>query len=186
MRTKQIRIRFSIKNLNVPAASTVMQHTACKEALVEDQHLFRYGTLRMNAHFPITWVLLLCSVASTAAQAHAPLVEQEIVVEAGQAWDGSPWAYPQASPHVTLLRLRIPPNTTLGWHQHPMLNVAYVERGAITVERHHDSLQRSFNAGSAITEMMNVTHRGHTGADGAELLIFYAGAPGMPLSVPLP
>lgn len=140
----------------------------------------------MHALLPLPWLLLLCSVASTTAQAHAVQVEQEVIVATGQAWDGSTWDYPPAAPQVTLLRLQVPPNTTLGWHQHPMLNVAYVVRGAITVERQHDSLQRHFSAGSAIAEMMNVTHRGHTGADGAELLIFYAGAPGMPLSIPIP
>lgn len=140
----------------------------------------------MRALLLLSGWLLLCSVASTTAQAHDAQLEQEVIVATGQAWDGSAWDYPPAAPQVTLLRLQVAPNTTLGWHQHPMLNVAYVARGAITVERQHDNLQRHFSAGSAIAEMMSVTHRGHTGADGAELLIFYAGAPGMPLSIPVP
>ncbi|WP_411852507.1 cupin domain-containing protein [Stenotrophomonas sp. LGBM10] len=131
-------------------------------------------------------LLLPATLGSAAAQTAPPVIVPQELLQTGHAWDGSFWAYPATPPQITLQRLRIPPDTTLGWHRHPMLNVAYVERGAITVERRHDGGRRHFIAGSAIPEMMNVPHRGHTGADGADLLIFYAGTPGMPLSIPVP
>lgn len=124
--------------------------------------------------------LLLFPFGALSAQGD---IRQEVIAETGHAWDGSSWQYPAAAPQVTLLRLRVPPDTQLPWHQHPMLNLAYVERGEITVERRADGLTRTYRQGEAIAETMNVPHRGMTGNDGVQLLIFYAGAAGMPLSV---
>jgi hypothetical protein len=36
--------------------------------------------------------------------------------------------------------------------------------------------------GSAVTEIVNVTHRGFTGEQATTLIVFHAGTPGMPLS----
>ncbi|WDM63555.1 cupin domain-containing protein [Stenotrophomonas forensis] len=126
---------------------------------------------------------LLGCLALIAVPAHAE-IRQEVLLEAERAWEGSEWTYLPAPPQVTLLRLHIPPYTTLGWHQHPMLNVAFVEHGSITVERRVDGLQQHFSQGEAVAEAMNVPHRGHTGPDGARLLVFYAGSPGVPLVIP--
>ncbi|WP_313345573.1 cupin domain-containing protein [Stenotrophomonas sp.] len=117
------------------------------------------------------------------ASAHE--VETEVLAQADRAWDGSAWwAYPHATPLVSLLRLRIPAETLLDWHTHPMVNMAYVERGSITVERRDTGQERMFREGDVIAELVDVAHRGRTGPEEVALLVFYAGADGMPLSVP--
>ena len=132
---------------------------------------------------PMRCLLLLALFL--AAPAHAAGIDRQVLAQTGKAWDGTAWrGYPARAPEVTLLRLRIPAHVTLDWHQHPMINLAYVVSGAIRVERRDTGTSRTFAAGDVIAELVDVTHRGHTGEQGAELLVFYAGAEELPLSVP--
>ncbi len=70
--------------------------------------------------------------------AREPQIKIEQVLQTTQSWDGSQYtSYPTGQPQVTVLRITIPPNTTLPWHHHPMINVGYVLSG------HHSACRRS-------------------------------------------
>ncbi|WP_199898219.1 cupin domain-containing protein [Methylobacillus glycogenes] len=82
-----------------------------------------------------------------------------------------------------MLRYSIPAHTTLPWHTHVVPNIAYIVSGEITVEKQDSGEKRLFKAGEAMAEVVNSTHRGYTGEQAAELVVFYAGAAGLPLVI---
>ena len=65
-----------------------------------------------------------------------------------------------------------------------MPNAGYVLSGELTLEEERGGSRKRFVAGQAITETVNRVHRGMTGEAPAVLIVFYAGAPGLPLSQP--
>ena len=132
---------------------------------------------------------LLASAASGCASAESPLqspIEIETLVQSASAWDTTAYTrYPDGQPLINVLRITIAPHTALEWHSHPMPNAGYVLSGELTLEE-RDGFRRHFVAGQALTETVDRVHRGVTGEAPAVLIVFYAGAPGMPLSQPAP
>lgn len=113
----------------------------------------------------------------------AAQIEKEVLLERSESWDGTPYtAYPSGPPQLTLIRLKIPPRTQLPWHTHPMPNAAYIVSGELTVETRANGASRTLRQGQTLAEMVGTEHRGITGNTPVELLVFYAGTPGMPLS----
>ncbi|MGY1878980.1 cupin domain-containing protein [Pseudomonas reactans] len=113
----------------------------------------------------------------------ATQIEKEVLLESSESWDGMPYrAYPAGPPQLTLIRLKIPAHTQLPWHTHPMPNAAYIVSGELTVETRSSGAKRTLRQGQTLAEMVGTEHRGVTGDTPVELLVFYAGTPGMPLS----
>jgi len=127
------------------------------------------------------------SASQAAAGVTAPAasgIQVETLLKADSSWDGVAYAaYPEGRPELTVVRLTIPPHTTLPWHTHPMPNAAYVVSGQIVVEKQADGRKRTLGAGQVLAEMVDTPHRGITGDEPVVLMVFYAGAPDMPLSV---
>jgi quercetin dioxygenase-like cupin family protein len=122
-----------------------------------------------------------CATAGSAAQSP---VKIETLVQSASAWDVTPYTrYPDGPPQLSVLRITIAPHTALEWHFHPMPSVGYVLSGEVTLEE-GDGIRKHFVAGQAITETVNRIHRGVTGEAAVVLIVFYAGAPGLPLSQP--
>lgn len=112
-----------------------------------------------------------------------PQIERDLLLQSSNSRGGTPYtAYPQGAPELTLLKLKIPANTELNWHTHPMANAAYVLQGEISVEARDGGKVRLINAGQPLAEVVDIAHRGKTGRQPVELLVFYAGTPGLALS----
>src|ERR1700677_2808594 len=110
-----------------------------------------------------------------------------VLLKTDHSWDGVHYdSYPSGRPELTVLKFVIPPHTTLPWHTHMMPNAAYVVSGTLNLEsqdgRHHATL----HAGDVLPEMVGTVHRGWTGDAAVELIVFYAGAKGMPTAVKTP
>jgi quercetin dioxygenase-like cupin family protein len=117
-----------------------------------------------------------------AAAGQQPDVKSETLLQSSSAWDGAPYeAYPKGAPELSVLRITIPPHSTMKWHTHPMPNAAYIVSGELTVEE-ASGKHRHFVAGQVLPETVNTVHRGVTGDEAAVLIVFYAGVKGMPLS----
>ena len=130
--------------------------------------------------------LLFCAVPTNELKA-AEAVESTTLLKTDRSWLGIPYPqYPQGRPEITIQRIVIPPHTKLPWHYHPVLISGYVMSGALTIETRGESRRLTVWAGQAFPELMNVAHRGVTGDVPAELLVFYAGTQGAPLSVTAP
>ena len=111
-----------------------------------------------------------------------PEVKSEVLLKTNTSWDGTPYKeYPKGKPELTVLKITIPPNSSLNWHTHPMPNAAYVLSGSLTVEK-KDGKQQHITKGQVLAEMVNELHRGVTGDEPVELVVFYAGTNGLPLS----
>jgi Uncharacterized conserved protein, contains double-stranded beta-helix domain len=119
-----------------------------------------------------------CNPATPAAA-----IERIVLLQSSASWDDTPYiAYPKTAPELSLLKLKIPANTALDWHTHPIPNAAYILAGELTVESKDSGQVRRFKQGDAVAEMVNITHRGKTGDKPVELIVFYAGSQGIPLS----
>ncbi|UVL62004.1 chorismate mutase [Pseudomonas sp. B21-032] len=133
---------------------------------------------------PITLTLL--ALLTGCSTPPAPL-ESQVLLRTNTAWDGSPYPrYPDGPAELTLVKIHIPPETTLDWHSHPLPNAGYLLAGELLVETRDSNKQVSIKAGDALAEIVDGVHRGRTGAQAAELIVFYAGSQGVPLSQPAP
>jgi quercetin dioxygenase-like cupin family protein len=126
------------------------------------------------------WFLPLSEEAF--AQGSGVKVEQ--LLQTTRSWDGTRYVgYPAGQPEVTVLKISIPSHTALAWHQHPMINAGYVLSGKIVLEKKGAREGKTIRAGQALAECVNTTHRGYTTDQPVVLIVFYAGAPGMTLSI---
>lgn len=124
-----------------------------------------------------------CATAPNAAPTKAPAVESRVLLKSSSSWDGTRYnEYPAGKPELTVLNIRIPANTALNWHQHPMPNAAYVMSGELKVETREGGKSIMLKAGDVLPEMVDKQHRGLTGDSAVELVVFYAGTAGLPLS----
>ena len=117
-------------------------------------------------------------------RAREPQIKVDQILQTTESWDGSNYTgYPTGQPQVTVLRIVIPANTALHWHHHPMISVGYVLSGQLTVEKRDTGERKILRAGEALAETVQTTHRGFTTDQPAELIVFYAGQVGLPLSI---
>jgi quercetin dioxygenase-like cupin family protein len=109
-------------------------------------------------------------------------LEVETLIQSTSSWDGTPYkAYPTGRPQITVLKITIPPHTTMKWHSHPMPNAGYILSGELTIEK-KDGTKKHFVAGQAVSETVDSIHRGITGAVPLVIIVFYPGTPGLPVS----
>lgn len=125
----------------------------------------------------------LSALGCTTPQSNTTPIKTELLLQSSESWDGTPYtAYPSGAPQLTLIRLNIPANTQLPWHSHPIPNAAYILSGELLVEARESGATRTLRQGDTLAEMVGIEHRGSTGDTPVELLVFYAGSPGIPLS----
>lgn len=138
----------------------------------------------INAVVVILGLLVCMSNIAMADHPQLPGVKVENLLNSANSWDGTPYGhYPDNKPEISVLRYSIPAHTTLPWHTHVIPNIAYIVAGEITVEKQDSGEKRVFRAGEAMAEVVNSPHRGYTGEQAAELVVFYAGAEGLPLVI---
>ncbi|WP_147197809.1 cupin domain-containing protein [Pantoea sp. MBD-2R] len=122
-----------------------------------------------------------------AAKTQPQEIVSETLMQTGQAWNGTPYtAYPGGKPQLTVMKMHIPAHSALPWHSHSMPNIAYILSGKLTIEDQASGKTHQVRAGEALNEAVGDIHRGYTTDEPAELVIVYAGAEGLPLSVSLP
>jgi quercetin dioxygenase-like cupin family protein len=121
--------------------------------------------------------LLPCSVPAGAIDA--------AVLQSGSAsWDGGAFAYSQGPPEMTVQKITVHPDgrqVELPVHCHPVPIAGYVLKGGVNVITSAGK-SKLFKAGEALIEVSNTWHKGVFTED-TELLVFYAGEKGVPLSV---
>lgn len=132
----------------------------------------------------IKFVLLAASfMPCCIAFAQQPAVQSESLLTTTSSWDGTPYtAYPTGQPQLSILKITIPAHSQLKWHTHPIPNAAYIVSGELTVEEKDGDKKQHFTAGQVVPETVNTVHRGVTGDTPVVLIVFYAGATGVPLT----
>ncbi|MEA1064901.1 cupin domain-containing protein [Erwinia sp. HR93] len=129
--------------------------------------------------------LFLLSSGTFAQRTDSAPATVEKLLETESSWDGTLYkTYPDGTPQLSVLKITIPPNSSLSWHQHAIPNAAYVQNGTLTVEKKATGERKTLQSGEVLPEMVDSAHRGYSGASGATLIVFYAGKKGIPLSTP--
>ena len=111
-------------------------------------------------------------------------VSVDVLAKTGVSWDGMALPnYPQGKPEVTILRIKIPPKVQLPLHQHPVINAGVLLKGELTVvTKNKETLH--LKAGDSIIEVVDKWHYGkNEGNEPAEIIVFYAGVQGTPITV---
>ena len=129
----------------------------------------------------ITLLLLFCGQAQARDNQAATVRE---LTRSGHSWDGAPLpAYPTGQPEITILDITIPPGAKLPVHQHPVINAGVLVKGVLTVVT-RDGKTLQLQAGDPIVEVVDTWHYGiNEGTTPAEIIVFYAGTAGSPLSI---
>ena len=129
--------------------------------------------------------LLVVSTFSSVQAQETSTIKVEKLLETESSWDGQKYlTYPEGTPQLTMLKITIPPNSKLSWHEHAIPNAGYLLNGVLMVEKKANKATHKLIAGDTIAEMVDEAHRGYTGNEGATILVFYAGKKGIPLSTP--
>jgi len=108
----------------------------------------------------------------------------ELVAESYLSWNGDSLpAYPEGKPKITIVKVTIPPHSTLPSHYHPVINAGVLLSGELTVVDVKGNVLE-MKAGDPIIEVVNTVHHGINKGDvPAEILVFYAGAEGTEIVV---
>ena len=131
----------------------------------------------------LTTLLTVFSFVTVSAIDH-PDISAEVLAKSTQSWDGNTLPeYPKGQPEVTVLRVTIPPKTVLKWHKHPVINAGYMVSGNLRVET-AENVVLHLTAGDTIVEVIDTWHHGvNEGDEPVEIIVFYAGIKGEPLSI---
>ncbi len=131
-------------------------------------------------------VLLFPFMLAGLVQAHDTSngVTVTTLAKSSSSWDKTALPpYPKETPEITVLRITIPVGTILPWHQHPVINAGVLLQGQLEVTT-TDNKHLTLNPGDALIEVVNTWHQGKsTGTVPAEIVVFYAGTPGTPLTI---
>ena len=127
-------------------------------------------------------VFLVFYMCAHGAFAKESVNVQELLKATG-SWDGTFYTNYSAGPaQPTLIKISIPANTVMAWHQHQTISVAYVLSGVLFVEKKNSTDRITVKAGESLAEMVDIAHRGYTTTEPVELLVFYANVAGLPLA----
>lgn len=101
-----------------------------------------------------------------------------------KTWDGKQLPpYPTTQPEISLRKFVIPPGAELPVHLHPVINAGILLSGELEVVKEGGPVKK-LNAGDPLIELVNAWHYGRNpGKIPAEIIVFYAGTPGVPTTV---
>mgnify|MGYP001045988723 CR=1 FL=1 len=132
----------------------------------------------------ISFLLAGCASGPANREAKQTSVVVTELVRSAKSWDGALLpSYPEGQPEITILRILIPAGTRLDTHSHPVINAGVLLRGELTVLTVDGETLR-LEAGDPIVEVVGKLHYGiNEGEVPAEIIVFYAGAAGIPITV---
>ena len=109
-------------------------------------------------------------------------VRTDVLAVTSSSWDGATLPnYPTTTPQITILRYTFPAHQRLSPHLHSIINCGVVLKGELTIVT-MDGREHTFKEGDAVMEMIGTVHYGENrGDEPAEVIMFYAGAEGLPL-----
>ena len=110
--------------------------------------------------------------------------QKEVLLNTTSTWDSATYKKLKIKkPEVTVLKITIGVGESLPMHKHDLVNVAYVNKGTLTVIT-DEGKEITLNKGDALPELIGKYHYGkNTGKEPIELIVFYLGEKGTPLSV---
>jgi len=133
--------------------------------------------------YALTLTLMVCPAYGRETNG----IESSTLVRTSNSWNGDSLpAYPQGEPEITILKITIPPRTSLPWHRHPFINAGVLLSGQLTVVTESGKTLH-MKPGEPLVEVVNTWHHGVNDGDvPAEILVFYAGVKDMPVTIKKP
>ena len=126
----------------------------------------------------------LALLAASSAEARPPGARVETLLQTEETVLGQPIVYPEGMAQVTAAIVTVPPGAVLAPHLHAVPLLAYVLQGHLVVDYGSEG-EIEYGPGEAFVEAMDWPHQGRNGGRGVvRLLVFYAGAVGVPNSEP--
>ena len=128
------------------------------------------------------FLVLFLSIYASAEEAAS--VKVDILSKTSLSWDGKALPdYTNGKPEITILRIKIPPGAQLPLHKHPVINAGVLLSGELTVVTSDNKILH-LKAGDSIVEVVDTWHFGkNEGSTSAEIIVFYAGTAGVPISI---
>lgn len=107
------------------------------------------------------------------------------LLKTSQSWDGADLPdYPEGKPELRVLKVTIPPHSSLGKHHHDVMSYGIVNKGQLTLIRESDKKEKTVLPGEAVVETVGTVHHGENrGDEPVEVVVFYVSKEGTPLSV---
>jgi quercetin dioxygenase-like cupin family protein len=130
-------------------------------------------------------VLFLVALLAGAVQAQDSTgISISVIAKGDSSWTGARLpAYPDKQPEITILKITLAPGAALPMHRHPVINAGVLLSGELTVLT-EDEKTLHLKAGEGLIEVVNKWHYGkNTGNVPAVILVFYAGAVDVPITV---
>ena len=126
----------------------------------------------------ILLVMILCVTNSSYS------AEKEVLLKTTSTWDSAEYQKLKIKkPEVTVLKIIINVGEELPMHKHDLVNIAYVKKGTLTVIT-DENKEITLHEGECLPELVGKYHYGkNTGNEPVELVVFYLGEKGTPLSV---
>ncbi|MEM8845200.1 MAG: cupin domain-containing protein [Pseudomonadota bacterium] len=138
---------------------------ACINSQEQQQHMYK------SKIFLVISLLLWLSV-----------VYADTLLDATTSWDGGEIYYPEGKAEVTSFILKLEEGKEVPYHCHPVPTMAYVLKGDIEVETANGD-KTVLKEGHSTIEVMKTMHRGMAVGGPAEIIVFYAGAEGVPNTI---
>jgi len=138
----------------------------------------------MNSGKYVCTVILIGLIISCAPKQNGsvlPISSKEIL-KTTTSWDGDPIKYPEGEPEITGLIIEAQEDVEIGFHCHPVPNIAYMLEGEIEVEL-FDGQKHIFKKGDAFEEVINTWHKGKVLKGPAKILVYYVGEVDMPITI---
>lgn len=110
------------------------------------------------------------------------LLAAEDLLKSQTSWDGGDINYPAGQAEITSFILRLEEGGNPKFHCHPVPTFGYVLLGEVEIET-ADGKKTVLKAGESAIEVMRTVHRGRAIGGPAEIVVFYAGAVGVPNTV---
>jgi quercetin dioxygenase-like cupin family protein len=130
-------------------------------------------------------IVLMILVCAAPAHGAPPGPSVEVLLESDQTVLGQSFAYPAGRAKITAAIVTLPPGAELPAHLHPVPLFGYVLQGELIVD-YGSFGQKTYRRGDALIEAIDWPHRGRCGDRGVvKILVVYAGAEGVPNSVPV-
>lgn len=129
-------------------------------------------------------LILVIFLLVTAGISSAGDVQVEQLAKSTTSWNGV--SLPDCSEketEVTVLKITIAPHTRLPLHYHPVINVAYMLAGKLTVIS-EDGKKKIITPGESLIELVNEDHYGINEGDvPVEIVVVYIGETGQAITV---
>jgi len=132
--------------------------------------------------FLLSFLVLLSGSISAKEKPKKSNVEE--LAKTTLSWDGNKLpSYAKGTPEITILKITIEPHQKLALHTHPAINAGVLLTGELTVITENEDVL-NLKAGEALVEVVNTWHYGiNKGDEPAEIIVFYAGVEGEPITI---